>query len=51
MGGLRVENTGSVRVAVQPPGPDTHSRTPAAGNHVKNVVLRRGRMIAGAEGG
>jgi len=51
VGGPRVENTGSVRVAVQTPGPDMNSRTLAAGNHVKTVVLRRERTMAGAEGG
>jgi hypothetical protein len=49
MGAPHIENNGSVSV-VQKPGPDTTVRTSTAGNLFKDVVLRRGRTMAGADG-
>jgi hypothetical protein len=50
VGGPHIENNGSVSVVVQKPGPDTTVRTSTAGNLFKDVVLRRGRTMVGADG-
>ncbi|MCJ2048681.1 hypothetical protein [Methylobacterium sp. J-070] len=50
VGGPHIENNGSVSVVVQRPGPDTNVRTSASGNLFKDIVLRRGRPMASADG-
>jgi hypothetical protein len=48
--GQKVQANGSVSVVVQKPGPDTNVRTSTAINLFKDVVLRRGRTMAPADG-